>query len=89
MENKKQWDNSYRPGHYGGPDNPYEAIKVIRAWSHHKSFNLGNVMKYLQRINSRKPGDTKLALLRKIRTYIDFEIEQTLAELKKVEESDK
>lgn len=35
------------PAHYGGEDNPYEAIKVIEAWQ--MGFNLGNVIKYLSR----------------------------------------
>ena len=35
------------PNHYGGEDNPYEAIKVIEAWD--LNFNLGNVVKYISR----------------------------------------
>jgi hypothetical protein len=31
------------PSHYGGGDNPYEAIKVIDAWD--LNFNLGNTVK--------------------------------------------
>ena len=31
------------PSHYGGADNPYEAIKVIDAWD--LNFNLGNTIK--------------------------------------------
>ena len=32
------------PAHYGGADNPYEAIKVIEAWG--LGFCLGNTIKY-------------------------------------------
>lgn len=39
------------PIHYGGANNPYEAIKVIEAWG--LNFNLGNVIKYIAR-NKRK-----------------------------------
>lgn len=35
------------PAHYGGEDNPYEAIKVIEAWK--LGFNLGGVLKYIAR----------------------------------------
>lgn len=35
------------PAHYGGGDDPYEAIKVIEAWG--LGFNLGNVVKYISR----------------------------------------
>ena len=35
------------PAHYGGESNPYEAIKVIEAWS--LGFSLGNCVKYIAR----------------------------------------
>ena len=35
------------PDHYGGENNPYEAIKVIEAWD--LNFHLGNVVKYISR----------------------------------------
>ena len=41
------------PAHYGGENNPYEAIKVIEAWS--LNFNLGNAVKYISRAG--KKGD--------------------------------
>ena len=33
------------PSHYGGADNPYEAIKVIEAWE--ADFNIGTTLRYL------------------------------------------
>ncbi len=33
------------PTHYGGENNPYEAIKVIDAWE--LGFSLGNTVKYI------------------------------------------
>lgn len=57
------------PAHYGGADNPYEAIKVIEAWA--LGFNLGNAMKYISRAG--KKGD-RLEDLRKARWYLDREI---------------
>ncbi len=56
--------------HYGGEDNPYEAIKVIEAWE--LGFNLGNVVKYLSRAG--KKGDT-LEDLRKAAWYLQREIQ--------------
>lgn len=35
------------PSHYGGEDNPYEAIKIIEA--HELGFHLGNAIKYILR----------------------------------------
>ena len=58
------------PAHYGGADNPYEAIKVIEAWG--LGFNLGNTVKYVSRAG--KKGDTRLEDLKKARWYLDREI---------------
>jgi len=41
------------PPHYGGENNPYEAIKVIEAWE--LGFCLGNVIKYLSRAGKKDP----------------------------------
>lgn len=57
------------PKHYGGGDNPYEAIKVIEAWD--LNFNLGNAAKYLSRAG--KKGDA-LEDLRKLAWYVNREI---------------
>ena len=43
----KENDLVNHPNHYGGKDNPYEAIKVIENWK--LNFNLGNAIKYLAR----------------------------------------
>lgn len=59
------------PAHYGGRDNPYEAIKVIEAWG--LGFHLGNVVKYVSRAGRK--GD-RLTDLRKARFYLDREIER-------------
>lgn len=40
------------PAHYGGADNPYEAIKVITAWD--LGFNLGNTVKYISRAGKKE-----------------------------------
>lgn len=43
--------NVNHPAHYGGEDNPYEVIRVLRAWNLEgaKWFCWGNVIKYLAR----------------------------------------
>ena len=58
------------PAHYGGADNPYEAIKVIEAWG--LGFCLGNVVKYISR--AEKKGAT-IEDLRKAAWYLQREIE--------------
>jgi hypothetical protein len=77
------------PLHYGGKDNPYEAIKVIEAWD--LGFNLGNVVKYISRAG--KKGDNYLEDLRKAKAYIEFEIRKaencvTTTELKEITSAD-
>ena len=57
------------PAHYGGADNPYEAIKVIEAW--HLGFCLGNTVKYIAR--AERKGAT-VEDLKKARWYLDREI---------------
>lgn len=39
------------PAHYGGANDPYEAIKVIEAWR--MNYHLGNVLKYICRADRR------------------------------------
>ena len=57
------------PPHYGGADNPYEAIKVIEAWE--LGFNLGNAAKYIAR--AEKKGSL-IQDLEKARWHLDREI---------------
>jgi hypothetical protein len=60
------------PEHYGGADNPYEAIKVIEAWG--LGFCLGNTVKYISRAGKKDDTDT-LTDLKKARWYLDREIQ--------------
>lgn len=61
------------PAHYGGGDNPYEAIKVIEAWD--LGFSLGNAVKYVCRAG-KKPGTDQLQDLEKAAFYLNREIER-------------
>lgn len=61
------------PQHYGGKDNPYEAIKVIEAWD--LDFCLGNTLKYISRAG-RKERDREIEDLEKARWYLDRRIQQ-------------
>jgi len=58
------------PTHYGGEDNPYEAIKVIEAWE--VGFNLGNTLKYISRAGKK---DNIIQDLEKALFYLDREIQ--------------
>jgi hypothetical protein len=60
------------PIHYGGADNPYEAIKVIEAWD--LDFNLGNVLKYISRAG-KKDEWRHLEDLEKAAWYLNRAIE--------------
>ncbi|MXV39331.1 DUF3310 domain-containing protein [Flavobacteriaceae bacterium Ap0902] len=57
------------PSHYGGKDNPYEAIKVIEA--HNLNFCLGNVIKYTLRAGKK---ENALEDLKKAKWYLEREI---------------
>lgn len=61
------------PAHYGGADNPYEAIKVIEAWQ--LGFCLGNAVKYISRAGRKDPAKT-VEDLRKASWYLNHEIEK-------------
>jgi len=65
-------DNVNHPDHYGGADNPYEAIKVVEAWD--LNFHLGNVVKYISRAG--KKGDS-LEDLKKAQWYLDRAIQHS------------
>lgn len=64
-------DNVNHPQHYGGKDNPYEAIKVIEAWN--LGFCLGNTIKYISRAG-KKEGSNAAEDLRKALWYLQREI---------------
>lgn len=59
------------PQHYGGANNPYEAIKVIEAWD--LGFCLGNTVKYISRAGRKT--NNRLEDLRKAAWYLNREIE--------------
>ena len=60
------------PEHYGGAENPYEAIKVIEAWQ--LGFHLGNCVKYLSRAGKKDAAKT-IEDLEKAAWYLRREIE--------------
>lgn len=74
------------PAHYGGGDNPYEAINVIEAWD--VGFCVGNCLKYICRAGKKLPSgpglwpDSPLRRtqtledLRKAAWYLNREIER-------------
>ena len=55
------------PDHYGGENNPYEAIKIIEAWG--LDFHLGNVIKYISRAG--KKSENALEDMQKAKWYLD------------------
>ena len=59
------------PAHYGGADDPTEAIKVIEAWG--LGFNLGNCAKYICRAGKKTPK--RVEDLKKAAFYLNREIE--------------
>lgn len=68
MENTHYINN---PEYYGGSDNPYEAIKIIEAWS--LNFCLGNALKYIVRAG-KKDAKKRNEDLKKAIWYLNREI---------------
>lgn len=66
MSDEKRAEAVDHPAHYGGKDDPYEAIKVIEAWK--LGFHLGNTVKYVGRAGRKGP---QIEDLRKARWYLD------------------
>lgn len=58
------------PDHYGGRENPYEAIKIIEAYD--LNFSLGNVIKYVLRAGKKSFNTTED--LKKAKWYIERHI---------------
>lgn len=65
----RQMEKVNHPSHYGGKDNPYEAIKVMEAWNLGR--NLSNTIKYISRADHK---GTKLEDLKKAEWYLQREI---------------
>ena len=70
---KAEKETINHPPHYGGEDNPYEAILVIEAWG--LDFCLGNVVKYIAR-HGKKETANELEDLKKARWYLNRRIQQ-------------
>jgi len=70
MSEKKETVN--HPEHYGGAENPYEAIKVIENWD--LDFHLGNTVKYISRAGKKYP-EKELEDLLKAQWYLNRKIE--------------
>lgn len=69
MEDLSKLDMVNHPQHYGGKDNPMEAIKII---DHYKlGFTLGNTIKYILRADKKA---NKLEDLKKAAWYLQHEI---------------
>lgn len=64
----KNTDTVNHPDHYGGKDNPYEAIKIIEA--HELGFHLGNAIKYILRAG-KKSKDKLQEDIKKAIWYLD------------------
>lgn len=60
------------PQHYGGREDHYEAIKVIRAWG--LGFSLGNTVKYIARAGKKGGPEKTIEDLSKGLWYLEREI---------------
>lgn len=79
-ENKTEMsDNVNHPSHYGGEDNPYEAIKIIEAWN--LGFCLGNAVKYISRAGKKDKSKTAEDLEKAV-WYLQREIDRLKGENK-------
>jgi len=84
------------PAHYGGANNPYEAIKVIEAWD--LGFCLGNTVKYIARAGAKVPVSaflteagplrSKVEDLKKAQWYLRREIANTEKQIAEAQNKD-
>lgn len=65
-------ENVEHPPYYGGKSDPYEPIKVIRAWG--LCFELASTLKYIKRAG-KKCIDTEIEDLEKGRECMSMRIE--------------
>lgn len=68
----KDYESVDHPIHYGGRDDPYEAIKVIQAWCGKEGtmfFDFGNALKYICRAG-KKPSQSMSSDLKKAVWYL-------------------
>lgn len=75
-------DGRFASAHYGGADNPYEAIKVIEAWGYDKDFCIGTLLRYICRAG-KKAGNPPLQDLEKALWYLSRKIENMKKETAK------
>ena len=90
MSNNKEKVN--HPEHYGGEENPYEAIKVIESLGINVAFGMciGNALKYISRAG-KKGNETTLDDLQKANWYLKrcLQYMQTRGEVSTFFESNK
>lgn len=79
---KEKKEQVNHPSHYGGQNNQYETIKVIRAWGLDKNFNLANTVKYLSRAG-KKDTSPFIEDLKKALWYLNDEIKHMEEQNKK------
>lgn len=73
LKPKLQNKNVDHPSHYGGENNPYEAIKVIEHYN--LNFHLGNTIKYILRAGKKNPNEI-IQDLEKAKWYLQRAIEK-------------
>lgn len=72
MKGEEKKESINHPTHYGGQQNPYEAIKIIEALD--LGFCLGNTLKYISRAG-KKDQANEIEDLKKARWYLDRQIQ--------------
>lgn len=79
----EEYINGNHASYYGGEDNPYEAIKVINAWSKKNNWNgeqgftYGMVLKYLSRAG-QKAGNSEAQDIQKCINYLQMHLDTLL-----------
>lgn len=69
LDDKTEHDDvDTRPAYYGGPDDPYEPVKIIHRVGLGPGFYYGSALKYLQRVG-KKASETSRDL-KKARWYL-------------------
>lgn len=79
----QEYESGNHASYYGGKDNPYEAIKVIDAWSDQNNwdgqqgFIYGTVLRYISRAGHKK-GNSEAQDIQKCINYLQMRLDTLL-----------
>lgn len=87
----EEYKDNAHASYYGGKDNPYEAVKVINAWSKknkwngEQGFTYGTVLRYISRAGQKK-DNSEAQDIQKCINYLQMRLDNILLNIKDVDD---